>query len=219
MRSFQVAIDGPAGAGKSTIAKKIAQLLGIDYIDTGAMYRAVAYKMLNEGIEAASNDKLVSMLDKTQIDIKDGNIILDGIVIKDEIRTDEVSRIASQASALPEVRQKLVKLQQELGREKKVVLDGRDIGTNVFPEARFKYFLTADVKERARRRWLELAEKGQKIDLQTVEDDIIQRDSRDSARALNPLRKADDAVEIDTTNMDINQVVQHILDHIKSRQD
>lgn len=217
MQNFQIAIDGPAGAGKSTIAKKIAQALNIDYIDTGAMYRAVAYKMLNEGIEINNSDGLKSMLERTQIDFKEGNIILDGKVISDGIRTDEITKIASKVSALPEVREKLVKLQQDMGIEKNIVLDGRDIGTNVFPGAKYKYYLTASVKERARRRWIELTEKGHEIDLQRVENDIAARDYSDSARALNPLRKAQDAVEIDTTDMDINQVVQHILDHIKSR--
>jgi len=211
---FQIAIDGPSGAGKSTIAKMLAAALNIDYIDTGAMYRAVGYKMLREGISLDQRDALKAMLDRTHIDFRQGDTILDGEVISQAIRTPEISKMASDASAFPEVREKLVALQRAMGEEKSVIMDGRDIGTNVFPNAKYKFYLTATVSERARRRWLELKEKGQEAELADVEADIITRDHNDTVRPLNPLRKAEDAIEIDTTNMNGEQVTQFILDYI-----
>lgn len=211
---FQIAIDGPSGAGKSTIAKMLAAALNIDYIDTGAMYRAVGYKMLREGISLDQGDALKAMLDRTHIDFRQGDTILDGEVISQAIRTPEISKMASDASAFPEVREKLVALQRAMGEEKSVIMDGRDIGTNVFPNAKYKFYLTATVSERARRRWLELKEKGQEAELADVEADIIARDHNDTVRALNPLRKAEDAIEIDTTNMNGEQVTQFILNYI-----
>ena len=211
---FQIAIDGPSGAGKSTIAKMLAAALNIDYIDTGAMYRAVGYKMLREGISLDQRDALKAMLDRTHIDFRQGETILDGEVISQAIRTPEISKMASDASAFPEVREKLVALQRAMGEEKSVIMDGRDIGTNVFPNAKYKFYLTATVSERARRRWLELKEKGQEAELADVEADIIARDHNDTVRPLNPLRKAEDAIEIDTTNMNGEQVTQFILDYI-----
>lgn len=211
---FQIAIDGPSGAGKSTIAKMLAAALNIDYIDTGAMYRAVGYKMLREGISLDQRDALKAMLDRTHIDFRQGDTILDGEVISQAIRTPEISKMASDASAFPEVREKLVALQRAMGEEKSVIMDGRDIGTNVFPNAKYKFYLTATVSERARRRWLELKEKGQEAELADVEADIIARDHNDTVRALYPLRKAEDAIEIDTTNMNGEQVTQFILNYI-----
>ncbi|NLT48601.1 MAG: (d)CMP kinase [Clostridiales bacterium] len=211
---FQIAIDGPSGAGKSTIAKMLAAALNIDYIDTGAMYRAVGYKMLREGISLDQRDALKAMLDRTHIDFRQGDTILDGEVISQAIRTPEISKMASDASAFPEVREKLVALQRAMGEEKSVIMDGRDIGTNVFPNAKYKFYLTATVSERARRRWLELKEKGQEAELADVEADIITRDHNDTVRPLNPLRKAEDAIEIDTTNMNGEQVTQFILNYI-----
>ena len=213
---FQIAIDGPSGAGKSTIAKKVAVALGIDYIDTGAMYRAVAYKMLKEGLSIEDRTGLADLLAGTAIDFRKGDILLDGVIINDLIRTPEVSKMASDASAFGEVREKLVALQRAMGNEKSVIMDGRDIGTNVFPAAQYKFFLTASVAERAKRRWLELKEKGQSIELGQVEKDIAERDHNDSTRVLNPLRKADDAIEVDTTAMSIEEVAQTILAHIQS---
>ena len=211
---YQVAIDGPSGAGKSTIAKKVAAALKIDYIDTGAMYRAVAYKMLRDGVGIDDRTGLAKLLSGTDIDFVKGDIVLDGETVNDKIRTPEVSKMASDSSALPEVREKLVALQRNMGSVKSVIMDGRDIGTNVFTGAKYKFFLTASVGERARRRWIELSEKGQAIPLAKVEADIAERDHNDSTRALNPLRRADDAIEIDTTAMGIEEVVQDILGHI-----
>ena len=214
-QAYQIAIDGPSGAGKSSVAKKLVARLNIDYIDTGAMYRAVAYKMLREGIGIEDREALKAMLENIHIDFSRGETILDDEVISEKIRTPEISKLASDVSALPEVREKLVSLQRAMGESKSVVMDGRDIGTVVFPKAKYKFFLTATVKERAKRRWLELREKGLDVELDDVEADIIQRDHNDSTRALNPLRKAEDAIEIDTTGMNLEQVTQHILSYIE----
>ena len=203
---IRIAIDGPSGAGKSTIAKRVAKRLGIDYIDTGAMYRAVGYKILEKQIDLKDTESLTGLLAETDIDFVNGNIILDGEIVNEKIRTHEISKIASDASALQAVRDKLVALQKKMGQAKSVVMDGRDIGTNVLEDAEFKFFMTASASERAQRRWLELAEKGEKADLAQVEADIIQRDHNDSTRKLNPLKKAEDAIELDTTGMTIEEV-------------
>ncbi|MGN0703100.1 MAG: (d)CMP kinase [Lentihominibacter sp.] len=212
---FRVAIDGPSGAGKSTIARLIASELGIDYIDTGAMYRAVGYKMKLQGISAEQTQKLQTMLDNTDIDFVNGDIILDGEVVNDKIRTSEISQMASACSALPEVRAKLVDIQRKMGERKSVIMDGRDIGTNVLKDAEYKFFLTASAEERAGRRYRELIDKGEKITCEEVLRDIIQRDHNDMTRELNPLTKADDAVEIDSTGLSIEQVTARILTEIK----
>ncbi|MDD4564545.1 MAG: (d)CMP kinase [Eubacteriales bacterium] len=212
---IRIAIDGPSGAGKSTIAKRVAKQLGIDYIDTGAMYRAVAYKLLQRQIDINDVMVLTDMLSETDIDFIDGNIILDGEIVNDKIRTHEISRMASDVSALQIVRDKLVALQRKMGLHKSVVMDGRDIGTNVLIDAEYKFFVTAAASERARRRWLELIEKGEKIDLKQVEADIIIRDNNDLMRKLNPLKKAEDAVELDTTGVTAEEVTDKILEVIK----
>jgi len=212
---IRIAIDGPSGAGKSTIAKRVARLLGIDYIDTGAMYRAIGYKILQQKIDLEDKEALKQLLVQTEIDFTAGNIVLDGEIVNDKIRTPEISKMASDASALQEVREKLVALQRKMGQVKSVVMDGRDIGTNVLTDAEFKFFMTASSAERAQRRWLELKEKGETADMAQVEADIIQRDHNDSTRKLNPLRKAEDAMELDTTGMTIEEVIQKILEVIK----
>nr|WP_282751388.1 (d)CMP kinase [Emergencia timonensis] len=160
---IRIAVDGPSGAGKSTIAKAVAQRLGIDYIDTGAMYRAIGYKMLKKGINVDDLEGIQRLLDTTEIDFSKGDIILDGQVINDLIRTPEISKQASSCSAVGIVREKLVDLQQKMGGAKSVVMDGRDIGTVVFPDAEYKFFITASPEERAKRRYNELIEKGQKV--------------------------------------------------------
>ena len=212
---FRIAIDGPSGAGKSTIAKLVAKKLGIDYIDTGAMYRAVGYKMNREGIPFEECDELKAMLDATDIDFVSGDIILDGQIVNTLIRTSEVSQMASKCSALPMVREKLVEIQRNMGSRKSVIMDGRDIGTNVLKDAEYKFFLTASAEERAERRHKELIEKGEEITFEEVLRDIQARDHNDMTRALNPLRKADDALEVDSTGMDIEQVTEAILKEIK----
>ena len=212
---FRIAIDGPSGAGKSTIARLIAAELDIDYIDTGAMYRAVGYKMKLQGIAADQKQMLQSMLENTDIDFVNGDIILDGEVVNDKIRTSEISRMASVCSALPEVREKLVDIQRKMGTRKSVIMDGRDIGTNVLRDAEYKFFLTASAEERAERRYRELLDKGESITREEVLRDIIQRDHNDMTRELNPLTKAEDAVEIDTTGLTIQQVTDRILSYIE----
>ena len=212
---FRVAIDGPSGAGKSTIAKLVAKKLDIDYIDTGAMYRAVGYKMKREGIPFKECDELKAMLDATDIDFVSGDIILDGEIVNTLIRTSEVSQLASKCSALPMVREKLVEIQRNMGTRKSVIMDGRDIGTNVLKDAEYKFFLTASAEERAERRHKELIEKGEEITFEEVLRDIQARDHNDMTRALNPLKKADDALEVDSTGLDIEQVTEAILKEIK----
>ena len=215
---FRVAIDGPSGAGKSTIAKAVAKALDIDYIDTGAMYRAIGYKMDRDGVPFDADDPtgaLAAMLDNTDIDFVSGDIILDGEVVNDLIRTPEVSMLASQCSSLAPVREKLVEIQRGMGMRKSVIMDGRDIGTNVLKDAEFKIYLTASAEERAERRFKELQEKGETQTYEEVLEDIKQRDYNDMTRELNPLRKADDAIEVDTTGIGIDEVVDTVLDIIR----
>lgn len=212
---IRIAVDGPSGAGKSTIAKAVAQRLGIDYIDTGAMYRAIGYKMLKKGVNVDDLEGIQRLLNMTEIDFSKGDIILDGQVINDLIRTPEISKQASSCSAVGIVREKLVDLQQKMGRAKSVVMDGRDIGTVVFPDAEYKFFITASPEERAKRRYNELIEKGQKVNYNQVLADITARDHNDSTREITPLRKAEDAIEVDTTNMTIEEVIEYICKEMK----
>ena len=213
---YRIAIDGPSGAGKSTIAKAVAQALNIDYIDTGAMYRAVGYKMDRDGVPFEECEALDAMLETTDIDFVSGDIILDGAVVNDLIRTPEVSLLASKCSALAPVRAKLVEIQRAMGRRKSVIMDGRDIGTNVLKDAEYKIYLTASAEERAARRFKELQEKGETQTYEEVLEDIKQRDHNDMTRELNPLCKADDAIEVDTTGIGIGEVVSVVLDIIGS---
>ena len=215
-QTFKIAIDGPGGAGKSTIAKLIAKKLGIDYIDTGAMYRALGLKMMNLGLELQDEEALKEVLAKTEIDFKDGDIILDGQVVSELIRTPEVSMAASKVSAFSFVRKHMVAAQQKMGESKSVIMDGRDICTDVFPDAEYKYFVTADAKERAMRRYKELLEKGQEAVFEQVLADIEQRDYNDSTRAVSPLKQAPDAELVDTTHMTIEEVVNYICDKVKA---
>ena len=209
-----IAIDGPGGAGKSTIAKLVAKRLDIDYIDTGAMYRAIAYKTVNENIDTNDDKSIRTMLDDTEIDFIGGSIYLDGQCVDKQIRTPEISQMASKVSALGPVREKLVELQRKMGHEKSVIMDGRDIGTNVLTDAAYKFFMTASAEERAQRRYKELIEKGESVTFEQVLSDINQRDKNDMERELNPLRKAEDATEIDTTGLSIEEVADVILKNI-----
>ena len=211
---FQIAIDGPSGAGKSTIAKTVAQKLGIDYIDTGAMYRALGLKMLRMGIPMREDAALAAMLEETDIDFSGGRVYLDGEDVSDQIRTQEISKAASDCSAFASVRRKLVELQQKMARAKSVIMDGRDIGTVVLKDAHYKYFLTASDEERALRRFRELAAKGEPQTYEEVLEQIRQRDYNDTHRAVTPLRKAEDAVEIDSTAMSIEEVADYICGQI-----
>jgi len=212
---FQIAVDGPSGAGKSTVAKAVAKKLNIEYIDTGAMYRALGLKLLNMSVDFDDQDEIKRILLETDIDFKDGDIILDGQVVSHLIRTPEVSMAASRCSAYPFVREKLVKIQQNMGKNKSVIMDGRDICEVVFPEAEYKYFITASDEERASRRYKELKEKGENTDFEEVLKAIRERDHNDMTRDASPLSKAADAEEIDTTGMTIEQVVDYICGKIK----
>jgi cytidylate kinase len=214
---IRVAIDGPSGAGKSTIAKAVAKKMNIDYIDTGAMYRAVGLKVKNSGIDMYDEAAMAAMLADTDIDFVNGDIILDGVIVNKEIRANDMSMMASNVSALPAVRAKLVELQRKMGQTKSIIMDGRDIGTNVLTDAEVKIFMTASAEERADRRYKELIEKGQDVTYDQVLEDIKQRDHNDSTRALNPLRKADDATELDTTGMGIEEVTEYIMNEVNSK--
>ncbi len=214
-RIFRIAIDGPSGAGKSTIAKAVASKLDIDYIDTGAMYRAVGYKMDRDKLPFESGEALNEMLAGTDIDFVSGDIMLDGEIVNDVIRTPEVSMLASQCSQIPEVREKLVEIQRSMGARKSVIMDGRDIGTNVLKDAEYKFYLTASAEERANRRFKELQEKGEEQSYEEVLSDIKARDHNDMTRELNPLRKSDDAIKVDSTSMTIDEVVDTIIGYIE----
>lgn len=215
MLYFNLAIDGPAGAGKSTIAKRIAKQLGFVYVDTGAMYRAMALYFLRNNIKAddnASIEKACPNVDVT-IEYKNGEqlVILNGENVNGLIRTEEVGNMASASSVNRTVRLKLVELQQNLAKKENVVMDGRDIGTYVLPNADLKIYLTASTKERARRRWAELKDKGLEADMEAIEKDIIERDNRDMTREFAPLRQAEDAILLDSSNMTIDAVVANII--------
>jgi cytidylate kinase len=216
-----IAIDGPAGAGKSTIAKLIAKKLGILYLDTGAMYRAVGLKALNFGVDIADAEAVEKMLLDTKVDVKIENgiqkVYLDGNDVSEKIREHQVSKAASDISAVPCVRYKMVELQREIAAKADTVLDGRDIGTFVLPNAEIKIFLTASVNERAQRRYAELKAKGVDCVLEDIKADIEKRDYNDTHRALAPLKKADDAVEIDTTGVNVEGVTALILKLISER--
>ncbi len=212
---IRVAIDGPGGAGKSTIARAVAKRMSMDYIDTGAMYRAIALKMLRNRVSAEDESGLARLLAATEIDFTAGSVLLDGEIVNEEIRTSEVAALASACSALAPVREKLVALQRQMGEEKSVVMDGRDIGTNVLPQAEYKFYLTAKPEERARRRHLELLEKGREISFLQVLKELEQRDHQDMTRELNPLKKAEDALEIDTTGMTLEEVICAITGQIR----
>jgi cytidylate kinase len=207
---FVVAVDGPSGAGKSTTAKLAAEALGIDYIDTGAMYRAVGLKFIRSGA-ADAEDRIPLVLAETEIDLQGGRVWLDGEDVSGLIRTPEVTMAASKYSALPAVREKLVAMQRAMGGRKSVVMDGRDIGTNVFPDARFKFFITASPETRAKRRYAELLEKGLNERYEDVLADIEKRDKDDSERALNPLTKAEDALLLWTDDFGIEEVLDLVL--------
>ena len=214
MKNLVIAVDGPAGAGKSTIAKIIAKDLNINYIDTGAMYRAITYKCLSNNIDINNEEAVKEIAKQTDIDFKDNNIYLDGKIVNDEIRTIEVSNNVSNVAKIKEVRYLMVDVQREIGKRNSVILDGRDIGSYVFPDADYKFFLVATPEERGKRRHKELIEKGYEVSLEEIISDIIRRDEIDSNREFAPLVKAEDAIEIDTTGKGIEQVVQSVIEKI-----
>jgi len=218
MKKIKIAIDGPAGSGKTTTAKIVAEKLGYIYIDTGAMYRAVTLAWLRSGKEL-NDDNLCKLINEISVDIKNTNdgqrTFLNGDDVSDDIRLPEVTNKVSPVSAVGCVREKLVAMQRELGRNGAVVLDGRDIGTVVFPDADLKIFLIADEDARASRRTKELKAKGIELNVEEIKKQIIDRDNYDSSRSISPLRKADDAIEIDTSNLTIQQQCDLIIDFAK----
>jgi len=215
MKTINIAIDGPAGAGKSSISKSVATQLGFTYIDTGAMFRAIALYVQRNGGDTKSEESVSALLPEIDIDIKydgTGNLIfLNGEDVSSLIRTAEVSMGASDVGTIPAVRQKLLQLQRKIAENNNIVMDGRDIGTHVLPNANVKIFLTADVKIRARRRLAELITKGDNVTYDEVLSDMIKRDENDSNRKIAPLMQAEDAIKVDTTHLTLEKSIEKVL--------
>lgn len=224
MNYKSIAIDGPAGAGKSTLARRAAKELGFLYVDTGAIYRTVALKTLRAGVDPENPDQVTPLLGQMDIQMKYGSdgeqrMYLDGEDVSAAIREHQVSGLASKVSAIPAVRAFLLDFQRKQARENHVLMDGRDIGTVVLPQADVKIFLTAAAESRARRRLLELEQRGQSADFETILRDIMQRDEQDRSRPIAPLRQAEDAVLLDTTNLNLEESLQAMLSIIKEKID
>lgn len=216
---YNVAIDGPAGAGKSTIAKLVAKEKGYIYVDTGAMYRALAIHFLEKKVSAEETDQVVAACKDAEVTIvyEEGvqQVYLNGKNVTGQLRTEEVGNMASKTSAIPEVRAKLLELQRGLARSSDVIMDGRDIGTNILPDADVKIYLTASVETRAKRRFDELTERGELCNLEEIKKDIRERDARDMNREIAPLKRAEDAILVDSSNMGISEVVDTICRYCK----
>lgn len=211
-KKISIAIDGPAGAGKSTIAKLVAKKLSLEYIDTGSMYRALTLKVLKLGINPSSKDEVVEIMKNTHIDFRDNHIYLDNKNVDKEIRENSINNNVSDIAKIKEVREGMVSVQKQLAKTKSVVMDGRDIGTVVLPEANYKFFITASIEERANRRYKELVEKEENnVTLQQVQSEMIERDTIDSTRESSPLLQADDAYIIDNTHKTIEECVKEII--------
>lgn len=211
MKFFSVAIDGPAGSGKSTVARILAKKLRFMYLDSGAMYRAIAWRSLNEKIDMKDSTVFRNLVQSTQFEIVPDGLLVNGENIDGVLRTPEVSRFASEVAKNPIVREILVKKQQEIAKDHHVIMDGRDIGTVVLPDADVKIFLTASIDERAQRRHHEFKQKGLEVDFQQLRDEIRKRDENDQRRSISPLRQAEDAIRIDTTGRSIEEIVEQIL--------
>ncbi|MST99937.1 (d)CMP kinase [Tissierella sp. DSM 105185] len=217
-KNITVAIDGPAGAGKSTVAKKMAEMLSFEYIDTGAMYRALTLKILKLGLDPMSVEDVVNTMNSTSIDFKDNHIYLDNIQVDKEIRENIISQNVSYIAKIKEVREGMVRIQQELAKTKSVIMDGRDITTVVLPNADFKFFITASVEERANRRYKELIEKGENnISYEDIKREIENRDKIDSTREIAPLTQSRDSYKIDTTNKTIDECIEEMISMINRR--
>lgn len=221
-KRYAVAIDGPGGAGKSTIARTIAREMGIIYVDTGAIYRSVGYHVFLKGKDPANAQEVIDLLPETRIKMAYGEdglqrMYLNGEDVTEQIRLPEMSMYASHVSAIPEVRNFLMEMQRSMARTNSVVMDGRDIGTVVLPDAEVKIFLTADLEERAKRRFKELQAKGISTDLDQIRDEMRQRDYKDSHRATAPLKAADDAIVVDTTSLDFDGSCRRIKEIIEER--
>ncbi len=222
MKHWGIAIDGPSGAGKSTLAKRLAQELGFLYVDTGAIYRTVGLAALRRGVDAADGPAVTALLPGLTITVaygEDGlqHMFLNGEDVTAEIRRNEVSACASKAASIPAVRGFLLEMQRRIAQENSVIMDGRDIGTVVLPQADLKIFLTAAPEKRAQRRWKELLERGQRVELDQVLAEVMERDRRDSERETSPLRRAEDAVLADTTGLDLEESFQLLLEIVGSR--
>lgn len=213
-----IAVDGPAGAGKSTIAKRVAEILNLDYIDTGAMYRALTLKVINSGIDSNDVENVLKLIQSTSIKFKENIIYLDGTKVDGEIRKNIVNNHVSNIAKIKEVRDQMVIMQQRLAEDSNLIMDGRDIGTVVLPNADYKFFITASVEERARRRYEEIIDKGEEdISYDKVLEEIKRRDTIDSTRDIAPLRKAPDAYEIDTSNKTVEESVREVINIIEGR--
>ncbi len=217
MGKFHIAIDGPAGSGKTTVSKLLAKRLGYDYLDTGAMYRAVALFLHERGIPPEDEGRINEVLKSVRMEYRDGELFLNGKKVGDEIRTAEAGVLASNYAKVPIVRKHLTRLQREIADERRIIVEGRDIGTVVLPDAELKIFLTASVEERARRRWKELREKGKDVSYEEILEQLKKRDEQDSKRSVAPLKPAEDAVVIDTTGMGIDEVVEEIVRLVEER--
>lgn len=216
--SISIAIDGPAGAGKSTIAKIVANRLKIDYIDTGAMYRAFTYKLLCKNIDFNDEKTVLKELDDTLIDFRENHIYLDGKIVDKQIRDNIINQNVSYIAKIKEIRDGMVRIQRNIAKDKSIVMDGRDIGTVVLPNADYKFFIVASIEERAKRRYKDLLEKGETtITLEQVKEELEKRDTIDSTREIAPLIKAENAIEVDTTNQTIEESVDTILKIIEGR--
>jgi CMP/dCMP kinase len=213
---ISVAIDGPAGAGKSTIAKLVAKEFNLMYINTGAMYRAVALVARENNIEDTDIEGLCNLIDTLEMRFENDDLILNDINVQEQITMPEISAIVSKYASIQEVRSKLVKLQRDMSNKFDVIMDGRDIGTVVLKDSKFKFFLTATPEARAERRYKELKDRGLTVDYSNILEDIIKRDYTDSNREVDPLKKADDAIEIDTTGLSISEVTEKICLNIKN---
>jgi cytidylate kinase len=215
---MNIAIDGPAGAGKSTIAKILAEKLGMNYIDTGAMYRAITLKAIENNIDFNDVSSLINLVNNTDIKISNSRIYLDSKDVTDKIRTPLVNQKVSKIAAISEIRKKMIYLQKKLAENGNVIMDGRDIGTVVLPNASLKFFITATVEERAKRRFLELKAKGHDVNYDYIKKEILSRDEQDMNRKISPLKPAEDAIVIDTSNKEIEEIIQEILQqHITRR--
>lgn len=216
--NISIAVDGPAGAGKSTISKLVAKKMNIEYIDTGAMYRAFTLKILEKGINLNDKIKIIEELNSTYIDFINGHIYLDNKNVDKQIRDNIISQNVSDIAKIREVRNGMIRLQRDIAKDKNIIMDGRDIGTVVLPKSNFKFYITASIEERAKRRYKDLIQKGEKsISLEQIKKEIEKRDELDSTRAIGPLKKAKDAIEINTTYKSINESVNLIVDIVEGR--